>query len=544
MFAGSRFPRLLRAALPRHAPFPGPAAPLPSRGAASAAAGGAPVPDFNDARESFAAKSLRDLVRARAVFRLSQVRPLVANADRLVRAAYSVLGTRITNALLRWSFFGHFCAGEDVNSIRPTVQFLERNGIGSILDYAAESDLEEEDAEPPAPQSPAAAGVQCRVYDYKDEELCDAHAATFEACIRAVHDVSPTGFAAIKITALGNPLLLKRMSVALVELRKLFQRFDVDGTGHVTREQFLQAYARIFVSGDAAALFDELDVDKDGMVDYIEWSNKLVLEELHNLTSHCREKGPLSQAVLDPEERSLLARMRERADRLASLAQQLGVRLMIDAEHTYFQPAIDNITVDLARKYNRAFPAVFGTYQMYLRDSLGRLRTDIERAQKGGYWFAAKLVRGAYVALEREYAAENGLEDPIWPNIADTHANYDSGVAEVLKRMAAGEKVEVMIASHNQRSVEKAIALVRDLGMGPGNGVYFGQLLGMADNLTFPLGHAGYKAYKYVPYGKVNEVMPYLIRRAQENSDALGGAGKELKMLRTEIRRRIFPALS
>lgn len=339
-----------------------------------------------------------------------------------------------------------------------------------------------------------------RFYGYPHflEELCDHHVKTFEKCIQAVHDVSPTGFAAVKITALGNPLLLKRISTALVELRRLFLRFDANNTGFVTKDQFLQAWAKIFVTGDGAALFDKLDADKNGRVDYIEWSNTLVLEELHNLTSHCREKGPLSQAVLDETERALLARMRERVDGLASLARKLGVRLMIDAEHTYFQPAIDNITAGLQRKHNIDYPVIFGTYQMYLKDSLLRLRTDMERASKGGYRFAAKLVRGAYVPLEREYAAENGLEDPIWPNIQDTHKNYNTGVEEVLRKIAAGEKVEIMVASHNQGSVELAIRTMRELGLGPESGVYFGQLLGMADNLTFPLGHAGYKAYKYV----------------------------------------------
>jgi proline dehydrogenase len=116
------------------------------------------------------------------------------------------------------TFFGHFCAGEDEHNIRPTVDYLQRNGVGSILDYAAEADIDDDNAngpttQPSPPSSPEAtvptvAGkerVQCRVYDYKNEELCDMHARTFEKCIRAVKSVSPTGFAAIKCTALGNP---------------------------------------------------------------------------------------------------------------------------------------------------------------------------------------------------------------------------------------------------------------------------------------------------------------------------------------------------
>ena len=114
------------------------------------------------------------------------------------------------------------------------------------------------------------------------------------------------------------------------------------------------------------------------------------------------------------------------------------------------------------------------------------------------------------------------------------------GVSYVVDKMAKGDKVSLMIASHNQQSIELALAQVAQRGMGPSANIYFGQLLGMADHLTYSLGGAGYRAYKYVPYGKVREVMPYLIRRAHENSDMLGGVGVELKMLTKEIRSRVF----
>ena len=116
------------------------------------------------------------------------------------------------------------------------------------------------------------------------------------------------------------------------------------------------------------------------------------------------------KAALDANEVKLVKQMRERIYKLAKLAKDLGVRLMIDAEHTYFQPAIDNITVDLAKKYNNDYPVIFSTYQMYLKDSRQRLKTDIERAKKGNYKFAAKLVRGAYMVLERQRAKDLGYE--------------------------------------------------------------------------------------------------------------------------------------
>jgi len=432
------------------------------------------------------------------------------------------------------------------------VDFLQRNGIGSILDYAAESDTASPDTTAAVKESTnedGKGGVQCRVYSYQDEALCDQHAETFKSCIKAVKQVSPTGFAAIKITALGNPVLLERMSKAINELRSLFSKFDSSRTGLVTKEQFLEGYSNFFTDdgfgAQAAELFARIDQNGDGKVDYMDWSNSLPLEELHTLTSRCRSQGPLSKAVLTEEELKLLRVMRGRVESLAELASQLGVRLMIDAEHFKFQPAIDYVTVNLAKKFNRDFPVIFSTYQMYLKDSRRRLDTDMARASAGGYKFACKLVRGAYMVMERQQAAEQGYPDPVHNSLQDTHDNYNGAVAAVVAAIAKqgpNPSVELMIASHNQHSIELALGEMQRNGLSPREAkVYFGQLLGMADHLSFTLGGAGYKAYKYVPYGKVQEVMPYLVRRAQENSGLLGGAKLELKMLRAELKRRLFP---
>jgi len=494
---------------------------------------------------AFRSKTNWALLRAAGVFQLCRLPFLVSRAESILNASYRFLGPKIPSALLRLSFFGHFCAGEDPKGIQPTVDMLGRNGIGSILDYAAESD-----SPPPAASSATASTTpQCRVYTYQDEELCDGHLLTFKKCIEAVHTTTPTGFAAVKITALGNPLLLQRMSEVICELRTLFTKFDASGRGRVSREQFMEAYSTFFTDekfgAQAANLFGLLsgggDDNKSNSVDYIAWSNSLAIETLHEtLTSRCRQEGPLSRAVLNPEEVGLVMRMRARVDELAALASQKNVRLMIDAEHNKFQPAIDNLTLQLAQKYNRGATAViFGTYQMYLKDSRRRLEMDMARAAAGGHVFAAKLVRGAYMVMERREAGEQGREDPVHATLQDTHDCYNAAVELVISKVGAG-KVELMIATHNQHSVELALRAMQSHGLAPATSpVYFGQLLGMADHLTFTLGSAGYKAYKYVPYGKVQEVMPYLVRRAQENSGMLGGAALELKMLAAELGRRL-----
>lgn len=384
--------------------------------------------------------------------------------------------------------------------------------------------------------------VVSRVYDYASEAQCDEHMKIFKKCIRAVHDVSPTGFAAIKVTALGNPLLLERISMAITELHKLFNRFDSDGNGLISTEEFQTAYDQFFTDSNSEAmraLLRQLDPNDSGMIDYVQWTNSIKVEELALLTNKCRARGPLADATLNENEVQLMQAMRRRLEELAVLAESLGVRMMVDAEHTYFQPAIDYFVAGLQAKYNRKYPAIFGTYQMYLQDSFSRLMTDMTRAERQGFYFAAKLVRGAYMVLERKRAKELNLPDPIFPTIEHTHANYHKGMEEVLERIANGKAVEVMFATHNQRSIIRALEKMNALGLPPHAGVYFGQLLGMSDHLTFSLGHHGYKAYKYVPFGPVAEVMPYLVRRAQENSDMLGGASVDRVMFAKELKRRL-----
>jgi proline dehydrogenase len=146
-----------------------------------------------------------------------------------------VFGDTITDSLLKATLFGHFCAGEDEKRLEPVIAELRRNGIGGILDYAAESDADEE--------SPSAEFNQpVREYAYESEAACDRHVQVFRSCIRSVANVSPDGFAAIKVTALGNPLLLERMSLAIVESKNLFARFDQNGDGFINREEFEQGY--------------------------------------------------------------------------------------------------------------------------------------------------------------------------------------------------------------------------------------------------------------------------------------------------------------
>lgn len=294
-------------------------------------------------------------------------------------------------------------------------------------------------------------------------------------------------------------------------------------------------------------LMDYLDHDNTGHVDYITWSKLLSPSDLPNLTSHCREIGPLARATPTDEELELIEAMFGRAHQIAAEAAECGTRILVDAEQARFQPAIDNLVLELQQKYNSVestnSPVIFNTYQCYRKGELHEIQTDVERSERFDYHFGAKLVRGAYLESERALAQMLHYPSPIHDTLMETHKCYDDSIELLLRHSRQTKKqLEVMCATHNQASIEKAIELMDDLGIDRNSGtVHFGQLYGMSDNLTFNLGEAGYRAYKYVPYGQVKEVMPYLMRRAQENSSVMGSANRELEFLYSELSRRLTP---
>mmetsp|Transcript_12829 Transcript_12829/g.19453 ORF Transcript_12829/g.19453 Transcript_12829/m.19453 type:complete len:566 (-) Transcript_12829:30-1727(-) len=506
------------------------------------------IPNFHDTKTAYASKSTPELLRSYLVFQACEHPFLVSNARQLLHISNHILGKGMTQRIMKQSFFAHFCAGESSGDIQPTIETLRKHGVGGILDYAAEA--EADTCSGGNRVNSSSSNQPARVYDYKCEVECDRHLDVFRSCIHAVRDVTPDGFAAVKLTALGNPLLLERLSTAIVEMKRMFAKLDCNGDGVVDWDEFDRGYRLYFNDADEMVpeYINRLDPSSTGAIDYISWSRYITFRDLPKLTASCRDIGPLALAAPSREEIELLDNMTRRVEAVAEEAANCGVRLLIDAEQTYMQPGIDNLTVNLQQKYNcretQERPIIFNTYQCYLKDMPERMMTDLKRSEQLAYHFAAKLVRGAYMHGERVRAKEMGYPSPIHDTIEDTHKCYDESVEYILRhRLEHNSKSEVLLGSHNQPSIEKAIRLMNELDMSAGSDqgiVHFAQLLGMSDHLTFGLGKQGYRAYKYVPYGKVDEVMPYLLRRAEENSTLLGSSNKEKEMLGREIKRRIF----
>lgn len=226
----------------------------------------------------------------------------------------------------------------------------------------------------------------------------------------------------------------------------------------------------------------------------------------------------------------------DRIEAICQKAYDAQQHLMIDAEETWIQDVIDEVALEMMRKYNQQKAIIYNTYQLYRHDKLASLIADCTLAQTQGFYLGAKLVRGAYMEKERKRAAEMNYPSPIQPDKASTDRDYNAAVDFCLENL---QTISFVAGTHNQHSCQLLADAMELKGMEAKHPhVYFSQLLGMSDNLSFNLSNAGYHVAKYVPYGPVKAVLPYLFRRAEENTAIAGQMGRELSLISKELKRR------
>lgn len=222
--------------------------------------------------------------------------------------------------------------------------------------------------------------------------------------------------------------------------------------------------------------------------------------------------------------------------RIIEKANELGVPVMVDAEESWIQPAVDNLTIEYMRTYNQGKAIVYNTAQLYRHDRLAQLKDALELAKKEGFIYAVKIVRGAYMEKERERASRMGYASPIQPDKASTDKDYNAALTLILNHL---NHMAVVIGTHNENSVALAAELLSEQGYPLDHvHVHVAQLFGMSDHISFNAAAAGLNTAKYLPFGPVRDVLPYLFRRAEENTSVEGQTGRELSLIQKELERR------
>ena len=231
-----------------------------------------------------------------------------------------------------------------------------------------------------------------------------------------------------------------------------------------------------------------------------------------------------------------------RMQRLAKYAKKEGCGLMIDAEETWIQPAIDQAVNQLMREFNTESCVIFTTVQLYRTGRIEVLQKELDDAKAGGYLLGVKIVRGAYMEKERERALKEGYPSPIQPDKQATDRDFDRAIHLLTEGLGTPQTPTgnaLVIGTHNELSTQAGVDALEAHGWTPGHApVWFSQLYGMSDHISYIVASHGHRVAKYLPFGPVQEVMPYLFRRAEENTSVAGQTGRELRLIQQERQRR------
>lgn len=243
-----------------------------------------------------------------------------------------------------------------------------------------------------------------------------------------------------------------------------------------------------------------------------------------------------AQGKLNQEEQEQWENIQRRYNAVCKKSFDNDVTLMVDAEESWMQSAVDDLVEEMMHKYNQKRCIVVQTIQMYRHDRLAYLKNLFQEAEEKDFYLGFKVVRGAYMEKERERAEEKGYSSPIQSDKASTDRDYNAAIDFIVKNH---HRVSLFAGTHNELSSKKLMDLIESNNLDKNHHkIWFGQLLGMSDNISFILGDLGYNVAKYVPYGPVKDVMPYLIRRAQENTSVAGQSSRELGLIEKELKRR------
>ncbi len=320
--------------------------------------------------------------------------------------------------------------------------------------------------------------------------------------------------------------------------------------GGVNEEDCLPVIDRMFLKGVSSVL----DYSVEGKENEEEFDS--AMHTVLNIINFARDIKAIPIAVFKPtgfgrldlykkvsneeeltqSEQKEWAHVTNRFDVVCKKAKESDIAILIDSEESWMQDAADALVTTLMQRYNTEKPIVYNTLQMYRHDRLEFLKNEHQKAKEGNYYLGYKLVRGAYMEKENDRAKEKGYTSPICINKSATDKNFDAGLKYIIDNL---DSISLFAGTHNEKSSYLLMELMASKNLeNNDNRVWFGQLYGMSDHISFNLANKGYNVAKYIPFGPVKDVMPYLIRRAEENTSVAGQTGRELTLLTKEKKRR------
>ena len=347
-------------------------------------------------------------------------------------------------------------------------------------------------------------------------------------------------------TAVTNFALKAHLPVEGLIRASVFDHF----CGGVTEEDCLPVVDKMFTKGVSSVL----DYSVEGKEDEEQFN--AAMDKILKIIDFAQERKAIPFAVFKPtgfgrfdlyvkigEKQSLTIaeqeewdRVVERYDKVCRIAKEKDVAILIDAEESWMQDAADDLVADMMRKYNTDKAIVYNTLQMYRHDRLAYLKKLHEQARTDGFYIGMKVVRGAYMEKENKRAEEKGYPTPICESKSATDDNYNAAVDYMMQHL---NEMAIFAGTHNENSSYLLMQQMQHYDIAKDDfRVFFGQLYGMSDNISYNLADNGYNVAKYLPFGPVRDVMPYLIRRAEENTSVSGQTSRELSLLKAERERR------
>ena len=348
------------------------------------------------------------------------------------------------------------------------------------------------------------------------------------------------------MTSLTNFSLKFNLPVTPVIKATVFDHF----CGGVSQEDCIPVIEKLYKKNVCSVL----DFSTEGFINEIEFDN--CLNKKLSIIDFIKNKNEVPFAVFKPtclgstdlfikmssglaltdSENDSWSRVVDRFEKVCEKAFSENVKILIDAEEVDVQKAIDDLAIVMMRKFNKSNPIVFNTVQLYRKDRLKYMKELLKNNKNKDIQFGLKLVRGAYMEKERKIAMNKGIESPICDSKTETDNNFNRGVDFVFDNL---NRISFVCASHNEDSILKVMDIMKKRKIKHNDQrVWFGQLFGMSDNISFNLGQKKYNTFKILPFGSVKNLMPYLIRRAQENTSVQGQTGRELQLILNEKKRR------